>query len=414
MRQKRSSRKDIFKGLIFALVIFMLTSERSYSKHSDYVGTTTSQLMEIEVDPRVNSLGGAYCGRVKDLIGYELNIAGISHLKQKHFVFVYYDWLFDTSIQYFAFGMPFQDIGTFAASLKFLSVPSFGNHNDWGEIAGTINVSDYIFSLGFARRDEKYKISYGVNFKYNHQSYSLDDSDLTSVSSLGLDVGVQYQWEKIRIGKIPLTKIKNFHLRNLQLGASLQNIGLTSAPDSLPRKLKIGVAYPVWWHTYFLFDINKNIYNFGSIIDSDWRVNFGVEYVYKSMIFVRGGIRLGYDTSAFTIGVGFQKRFGSFLTVFDYGLAAHDELGYLNNLSLSTKFERLSLRKPLPLEKRRLAEYYYYHGISFFVQGEIEKAIEQWNKVLEIDPDNPDVLERIKEAQEILQKGKKYYQDQQE
>ena len=54
--------------------------------------------MEIEVDSRVNALGGAYCGYVSDLVGYEANIAGIADLDEKQFVFAYYDWLEDTSL----------------------------------------------------------------------------------------------------------------------------------------------------------------------------------------------------------------------------------------------------------------------------------------------------------------------------
>lgn len=394
------------KIIIFAFIFMVLQHLRA--KHSDYIGTPTSKLMEIEVDTRVNSLGGAYCGYVNDIVGYEENIAGISELKEKQFVIAYYDWLLETSIQYIAFGMPVHKKGVWVTSLKFLSIPPFPNKDDWGRETGVIDINNFVFSAGFARK-YKYNIKYGVNLKYNYQNYSVDNNKLISFSSLGLDVGLQYKWDVIRIRNIPLLKRKKLYIRNLQIGFTFQNIGLSTSPDSIPRKFKIGVAYPFIKNCVFLFDINKNVYNFESIIDSDYRFNLGIEYNYKNIIYIRAGFKLGYDMNNFSIGAGFQTQLGAFLSMINYAYSEHKTLGAVNNFSFSTKFEELTFKTPLPLLKRRLAEYHYYRGISLFVQDEIEKAIAEWKEVLKIDPDNTDAIQRIKEAEEILEKRKKLH-----
>lgn len=376
-----------------------------FSAHSDYIGTSTGKLMEIEVDPRVNALGGAYCGYVSDVVGYEANIAGISELAEKQIVVAYYDWLMDTSIFYGAFGMPVMKKGVMATSLKFLSIPDFVNKNEWGEDSGTISTGNFVYSLGFAYK-WMYFMKFGINAKYNRQSFSLDGSDLSSFSSLVFDLGAQYQIDVIKVSKVPLLHKSPYQIKNLQLGFSIQNLGFTSSTDPLPIKLKFGMAYPVVQNCVVLLDINRNLYTLGSLFDSDYRFNFGVEYNYKSIVYVRGGVKLGYDMNSFTIGAGIQAQFGSFLSLFNYGYNAHDELGHINNLSVSTKFKKISLRKKYPVTQEKLIDYHYYRGIAFFIEGNIENAVMEWKKVLLIDPDHSDSIERIEEAQKMLKQRK--------
>jgi len=392
--------------ITITLILCLFTMLDIYGAHSDYIGTPTSKLLEINVDPRVNALGGTYCGYVSDLVGYEDNIAGIAELKQKQFIFAYYDWLWDTSIQYIALGIPIKKIGVIATSTKYLSVPDFANKNEWGAVAGLINIHNFILTAGVAR---KYRpnIKYGINLKYNYQNYSANGTDVSTLSSFAIDLAVQYRWDVIKLDNIPLLKRKKLYIKNLQVGLTLQNFGLATSPDSLPRKIKIGASYPFTERFVFLLDINKNLYNFASIIDSDYRFNIGLEYNYRQMFYIRGGIKLGYDMNSFTAGMGFQTTLGSFLSMFNYGLGGHETLGHLNNFSLSTKFERFSFSTPFPTYKLKLIEYHYYRGISLFVKDKIKQAIAEWKEVLKIDPSNSDALERIKEAEKILEQQRK-------
>jgi len=394
---------------VLALIWFILFSQLN-AKKSRYIGTPTGKLLSIETDPNVNALAGTYCGYVKDLVGYEANIAGIADLKDKHLKLGYYDWLLDTSIQYIAFGMPFVGIpyikqGVAVAGLKFLSVPEFSNKNDWGEDSGILDASNFIFSLGFASKYKSY-LKYGLNMKYGYQGYTLDENSLISVSSFCFDLGAQYRWKYI---KLPITKKKKYYIYNFQTGIALQNFGFNTSDDSLPRRIKLGLSFPFVYtpvnQAIFLFDINRSLYTLGSLIESDYRFNLGLEYNYKKIIYVRTGLKFGYDESSFTIGVGLQKQLGSFLSMFSYSFGSHNELGNLNNGGASAKFEEISLRPPLPPEKQILVDYHYYHGLSYFVQDKLEQAIQEWEKVLKIDPGNPDAKSRIEETQKLLNRN---------
>ena len=48
----------------------------------------------------------------------------------------------------------------------------------------------------------------------------------------------------------------------------------------------------------------------------------------------------------------------------------------------------------------------YYKGIDLFVQKKYEEAINEWNKILEIDPYNKLARRNIKEASNRLKKLK--------
>lgn len=390
--------------IVMNIIFFMLTYFLAGAQ-SDYIGTSVTKLMELEVDSRVNSLGGAYCGYVSDIIGYQANIAGIAELEDKQVAMTYYDWLVDTTILYGAFGMPLSKKFVGVASFKYLYVPDFINKNEWGEDSGNIGISDYVFSAGAAYR-YLHNLKFGINVKYNRQSYALGSEDLLSFSSFGIDLGTQYRIDSIKLNGIPLITKKVLYLRGLQLGLAVQNIGLSSSADSVAPNIKLGVAYPIIKSLAFLFDINKEMYQFSSIIDSDYRFNFGLEFNYKSIVYIRGGVKLGYDSSVFTVGAGVQTHFGSLLSALDYGYDGHKELGHLNNFTLNTKFKELSFGSSLPPMKRKLVEYHYYRGISLFINGDLQNAVVEWKKVLEIDPGNSAALDRIREVQKIIDEGK--------
>lgn len=391
------------KKSLIILICFLISGLviNLFAKPSDHIGTSTSKLMDIEVDPTVNALGGAYCAYVSDLTGYEANIAGLSELNEKQFLIAYYDWLMDTSLFYGAYAMPIIKKGVIGTSIKFLNIPQFANKNEWGEDSGSINVGDFIYSLGFAY---KYTPSwkFGINLKYNRQSYSVDDNDLLAFSSFGIDIGVQHKMKTIRLKKIPLIYDKPYYIKDLQFGLCLQNFGFTSSQDSLPRKIKLGLAYPIVPACSFLFDINKSLYKFNSLFDSDYDFNFGIEYNYKKMIYFRAGMNLGYDMNTFSIGVGFQTKIGSLLSMINYGYNSHEELGHLNNLSLSSRFQRISFKKQVKKVKPDVIEFYYYQGIAYFIEGKLQQAIVEWKKVLQLDPEHTEAKTKIEEAERML------------
>ena len=55
-------------------------------------------------------------------------------------------------------------------------------------------------------------------------------------------------------------------------------------------------------------------------------------------------------------------------------------------------------------ERKRVADEHYMRGIRHFRRGRIDEAIDEWGRVIEINPRHRRVRELIKEAQKMKRK----------
>lgn len=60
---------------------------------------------------------------------------------------------------------------------------------------------------------------------------------------------------------------------------------------------------------------------------------------------------------------------------------------------------------PLTEEEKEEIKRLYIEGMKYFTQENYSKAIEEWKKILEIDPDNESVMDNIREAEKRLKKA---------
>jgi tetratricopeptide (TPR) repeat protein len=54
-----------------------------------------------------------------------------------------------------------------------------------------------------------------------------------------------------------------------------------------------------------------------------------------------------------------------------------------------------------------LAEAHYIKGVKFFIEEDIEKAIQEWETTLSLEPDHPKAKKDIENARQLLQKLEK-------
>lgn len=66
------------------------------------------------------------------------------------------------------------------------------------------------------------------------------------------------------------------------------------------------------------------------------------------------------------------------------------------------------VRGTLHALKKQLAEVHYIKGIKYFTEEEIEKAIEEWNETLLLDPHHPKAKKDIENAKNLLKKLKEF------
>jgi cytochrome c-type biogenesis protein CcmH/NrfG len=58
---------------------------------------------------------------------------------------------------------------------------------------------------------------------------------------------------------------------------------------------------------------------------------------------------------------------------------------------------------PLTDREKQQVRALYIEGMKFFTKNEYAEAVEQWRKILDIDPDNESVMKNIEEAEKRLQ-----------
>ncbi len=65
-----------------------------------------------------------------------------------------------------------------------------------------------------------------------------------------------------------------------------------------------------------------------------------------------------------------------------------------------------ALRTDLRVQSQKQAEVHYRDGVKFFLNDELERAVENWRLVLGLDPDHEEAAASIREAETLLQKLK--------
>lgn len=372
----------------------MLFAKNIYSKGlgTPYAGTEGGKIFQIEANSRVIGLAGAFCAYADDLSGINSNPAGLRDLTMKQMVFNHFDWLNNTLIEYFAYAHPLKQ-GVIAGSFQYLHIPKFKHYGSYGETLGTIRYADYYFSLGYAHGYKNF--NFGGTMKITYQRISENRRKISGLFAFAVDLGFQY-----KVPEFGWTRLK---IKGLRIGLSLLNIGTPAKGDKLPFEIKVGLSAPLYKdYLFFTFDVHKTLYHIRSFADRDYRSAIGLEAKLFDFVYLRTGFKFGYDLNFFTVGIGVSFVFGGLHTKVDYAFSPYKYLGLNNNVALNVKFNKFTFGKPLTEKQAQLVETYYYRGISYFIKEEIEKAIAEWKKILEIDPTNRKAREKIQEAEELL------------
>jgi hypothetical protein len=247
------------------------------------------------------------------------NPANISSAEGVNFMFSHLDHFADINAEFVGFSLPVEGMGTFALSLNVLR---------WGEIeetternpegtGATFSPIDMAFGVSYSRQITD-RVSGGMTIKYI-------TSKIAAVSATGVafDFGFSYNtgYKGLKLGFAATnlgvqSRYDGDGLQEeLQIDPSNQDITLrfASEPFELPASVNFGLSVDLYRseQSSVIGMAEQNINN----LQSD-RTNFGVEYGFKDMFFVRGGytstFRKDVDVwgkaGTFTAGVGVQYK----------------------------------------------------------------------------------------------------------
>lgn len=286
---------------------------------SQYLGIKGSSFLKIGTSPQVEGMGSSYVSISENNINsIYYNPAGLGSLRNMTFLFSYLDWIDNVSINYLSFATPSYKLkGVISSSLTFLSLSPIIHYNDWGENIGSLYFYNLAFTGGYARSFRGFDT--GVNVKMLYQKIA--DKDNLGVA---FDLGGIFKFDPFSINLFNKLLIV---IRKFNFGLAIKNIGTKAGADSLPTSIEFGYSFLFMKDLLFSTTMVKPFYYWESLMDSDYKVNFGLEYLFYDTVFLRTGYKLNYEIpNNFTLGFGIKTRFKYGLIFVDYSYASYTYL----------------------------------------------------------------------------------------
>lgn len=319
--------KKIIIILIFSLVIVLPL----YSANQ-YLGVKGANFLKIGLSPSAEGMGSSYVSYNKGGIhSLNYNPAGVGRINRTEFLFSTVDWIDEVSVNYFAFATPYEKIsGVITSSVSFLYLSPITHYNDWGEDIGRLSFYNIAFSAGYATQLNRYQIGANIKFLYEKIAYKNN-------TGVALDLGGIYRFRPFAVNLF--NKYRLF-IRNFNLGMALRNLGSKAGADTLPTSFEFG--YSLWLIKQLTFSLTivKPIYVPESLTDSDYKMNYGLEYNFQKIFFIRTGYKLNYSIpNNYTLGFGVRTKFAQGEILVDYAYAAYTYLEKTNRLSVTFKLK---------------------------------------------------------------------------
>ncbi len=319
---------------LIALAAFWVSGAHAGLNH---VGTSVANFLKIGVGGKAVAMGDAFTAIADDPSALYWNPGGLGFQKNIAVHFTYTNWILDTKHNFLGVVLPVQGVGTVG-----LSIISFSS----GDIEETtiykphgtgrvFSATDLSLGLSLSRRlTDRYSV--GVTAKYLSEKLALE-----SASSVALDIGsvfiVSYKYN-VRMGIVLSNFGGNMQMNGLDLETSVTTDNnkqvearLKTYSWPLPLIFRVGLAADLISTKFHRLTLSADVYD---PRDFKARENIGFEYAIRSMFFLRGGYKIGYDEDTFAAGVGFNYRVkGVGKILFDYSFS---DMGRLDNITRFT------------------------------------------------------------------------------
>lgn len=324
------------KSIIFltlAAVLFFAADAQTLK-----TGTTSAQILKINVGPRAIGMGGAFTAIADDITSVYWNPSGTANIQSNEAYFNHSNLYLDISNDFAAIATNVSGFGTVGAFVSVLSVDEMivrtveqpegtGEYFDYGSIVVALNYSRFLtenFSIGF-------------NVKYISES-------IWNMSATGfaIDVGTLYKIPVLNELRIAAS-VSNFGTK-MQMagrdvtqtipsgagGGNFVNANLEMDKFDLPLLFRFGLSADVIKEetsrlTAAIDAIHPN--------DNTEYLNTGLEYAWNEIVHVRAGYNSLFEKDSekgLTLGIGINYRIVDLVKVkLDY---AYQDFGRLTDV----------------------------------------------------------------------------------
>lgn len=358
-------------------------------------GLTTFLTLVIPPGGMYQSMGTAYSAVLKDSGYLEANPAGSALLKETELSVYHNDWIGDSRLEALVFTIRQGDLGIgLGAKLLYLpfdAIDTWGERyrNSWSqtyakgyytEFVGTANASYTAFGNYYF-----HGLTFGANLKLAQRSVPESIAQGQSALSVIVDGGV--------LTKLNFLKFYPSRERNLSFSAVLKNVGAPVDGDPLPTAFVAGMAY-------------SPIRPLTISVDGTIPINLGSDFTLTDL----STLSLGSRSESASVATGMNLALTTFWALqagldvkpgrprLTAGTTVNLEKLTLNvsyTVDLTTTVavpDRLSVEVKLNLgdlgrqEAEDRARELYLAGLDAYAKGNLEDAVLQWEKALEVLP----------------------------
>ncbi len=345
-------------------------------------------LFLLGVDARALGMGGAYVSVTEGASSVYWNPAGLALLDRGEASFLHVSLWENTYYDFLSAAYPTLDFGSFGVGAIRLGSSDIDRRDLNNLDLGSFDNTQMLYIISAASSFPFYTKG-GLSFKiYNHSIAG------NSATGIGLDLGIlatpnpHFSW--------------GVNLQDL-LEPTLQ---LQNSKEKIPFNLKAGMSY------------NQNIGPLSILLATDIdqtrsrqiELHFGGEIGVENLVFLRGGYDRGYGT----VGAGFKWNW----VRADYALKGHPDLEETHRFSLTIQFGNSIEQRRLTKvetsrgqyelvsqkERDRRVQNFLNEGRQHEAKGDLVAALEAYNKILALEPQNKFALDKAEQLRQKLQK----------
>jgi len=283
-------------------------------------GSTDAQFLKIGVSARGTGLADAYLAAVEGAEATYYNPAALPWIPNRDVVFTHTSWFAGINHEFVAATQNFDDIGSFGLSVTALYTDEMKvrtplQPEGTGE---TFYVGNYRFGLSYARFLTD-RVTFGMTLSYLDMKLYED----FTADAFALDIAVQY-----------VSDFRGFRFA-LQIANFGSNIQYVNESYPLPTNFQFGMAMNA-----IDGDDQKLLVSMAAVKPNEGepQAQFGAEWNFQKMFFVRGGYRLNYSVATWSAGAGAAFTVEGVGLRADYSYSDYRTLGGSHRIGIGVSF----------------------------------------------------------------------------
>jgi hypothetical protein len=336
----------IIKYWMILVLVCILVTPASLTQ-SRKTGTTSAQILKLNVGPRAIGMGGAYTAVSDDIIAMYWNPGGTASIRGNEAFFNHTSLYADIGFDYAAIASRLSGLGTIGLFVSVLSMDEMVVRTEQipegtGEM---FSAGALVVGINFSRNLTD-NFALGFNAKYiNDHIWHM------SATGFALDVGTMYKISSLNDLRIAAS-ISNFGTKMQLKGRDVTRVVRSGSGDDnfintnieldkfdLPLLFRFGVASDV-----IKYGTSRLTTSVDAIHPNDHTeyLNTGLEYAWNEIIFLRAGYNSLFELDSekgLTLGFGLHYRIRDLVVVkMDYAYQDFGRLDALHYFSVGLRF----------------------------------------------------------------------------